>query len=82
MPRVDFSEMREWNLMYEIWQIDILLGNGVSHMPDEVFDEMMIEQEELIDRLRDKLDEDDMQMFLLSLPGTEIMLKRLRKVGP
>ena len=77
MPRVDFSEMPEHNLMQEIWDIDVFLGNGVSHMPDDVFDDFMNEQDNLIERLRGMIGDEDLKQFMMRLPGASIMLKRL-----
>ncbi len=77
MPRVDFSEMPEYNLMQEIWELDVFLGNGASHMPDDVFEDFMNEWDNLMDRLRGMIGDEDTKQFMMRLPGPGIMLKRL-----
>ena len=77
--RVDFSDMPEYDLMHEIWDIDVSLGNGVSHMPDDVFDMFMNDQDNMIERLHGMIGDEDLQQFLMRLPGAGIMLKRLEE---
>ncbi len=74
--RVDFSEMPEYNLMQEIWDLDVWLGSG-SYAPDDVFEDFMNDQDNLIDRLRGMIGDEDTKQFLMRLPGPGIMLKRL-----
>ncbi len=77
MPRVDFSEMHEWNLMQEIWELDILLATYIDSMTEMTFQQFENDMDNMFERLRGMIGDEDAKQFLMTLPGPGIMLRRL-----
>ncbi len=77
MPRVDFSDMPEWNLMQEIWDLDVTLATHLDNMSEMTYLDFENDTDNMLDRLRGMIGDEDTQQFMMSLPGPGIMLKRL-----
>ncbi len=81
MPRVDFSEMHEWNLMQEIWDLDVTLAIHMHNMSEMAYLDFENDMDNMLDRLRGMIGDEDTQQFMMGLPGPGIVLKRLEKTS-
>ncbi len=75
--RVDFSKMPEWNLMQEIWDLDVTLATHLDNMSEMTYLDFENDMDNMLDRLRGMIGDEDTQQFMMRLPGPGIMLKRL-----
>ena len=75
--RVDFSKMPEYNLMQEIWDLDVTLATSMHNMSEMTYLDFENDMDNMLDRLRGMIGDEDTQQFMIGLPGPGIVLRQL-----